>query len=146
MNTANTGYTVDPYLFLNGRCEEAIEFYRKALGAQVQMLMRIKDAPPGAMTRDMPPGWEDKILHATISIGGHSTIMMADGCPDQRTIEGFALSAQVSTPPEAEKVFKALAEGGQVQMPLTKTFFSPAFGMLKDKFGVAWMVYVTQQP
>jgi PhnB protein len=130
---------VQPYLFFNGRCEEAFEFYRKAAGAEVVMLMRYKESPDPGMH---PPGMGDKIMHMTFRIGD-STISASDGhCEGQPKFEGFALSI---TPPDeaaAKRLFAALGEGGQVQMPLTKTFFSAAFGMVADRFGVSWMVYV----
>lgn len=132
---------VQPYLFFDGRCEEAIEFYRQALGAEVTMLMRFKDNPepqPG-MT---PPGAENKVMHASLRIG-ESTVMASDGeCHGQASFQGFALSLSASNEAEADRLFTALAEGGQIQMPLTKTFFSPRFGMVADRFGVSWMVIV----
>ncbi len=130
---------VEPYLFFNGRCEEAIAFYRKTVGAEVQALMRFKDSPDPAMN---PPGQEEKVMHASFKIG-QTQIMASDGrCGGKTDFEGFALSISVSDAEEAQRFFKALSEGGQVQMPLTKTFFSPAFGMVADKFGVGWMVIV----
>ena len=131
---------IQPYLFLDGRAEEAIEFWRKAVGAEVQMLMRWKDCPDkGNAPTPMP---DDKVMHASIRIGD-STILASDGnCSGQVKPQGFALSLTAKDPAEAQKLFGALSEGGEVQMPLGKTFFSPAFGMLADKFGVSWMVYV----
>jgi PhnB protein len=141
MNTAKADYAIHPYLFFSGRCEEAINFYSKGLGAEVVMLMRFKDAPPGAATQPMPPDWGDKVMHARIRIG-NSTILVSDGCPEKQEMKGFSLSLTVPSAAEAEKLFAVLSNGGQVQMPLTKTFFSPAFGMVKDRFGAMWMVYV----
>ena len=130
---------VQPYLFLDGRAEEAIEFYRRALGAEVTMLMRFKDSPEKGMN---PPGTENKIMHASLRIGD-TTVMASDGnCQGQAKFQGVALSVTVANEAEAERVFTALSDGGQVQMPLTKTFFSPRFGMTADRFGVSWMVYV----
>lgn len=131
---------IQPYLFLEGRTEEAIAFWRKAVGAEVQMLMRWKDCPEkGNMPNPMP---DEKVMHASIRIGD-STILASDGnCSGEAKPQGFALSLTAKDPAEAEKAFNALSDGGQVQMPLGKTFFSPAFGMLADKFGVSWMVYV----
>jgi PhnB protein len=130
---------VQPYLFLDGRAEEAIEFYRRALGAEVTMLMRFKDSPEKGMN---PPGTENKIMHASLRIGD-TTVMASDGnCQGQAKFQGVALSVTVANEAEAERVFTALSDGGQVQMPLTKTFFSPRFGMTADRFGVPWMVYV----
>ena len=136
---------VQPYLDLNGRCEEAIEFYKKALGAKVEMLMRFKDAPKGAMPGEIPPTVENKILHAALKIG-EGTVMASDGrMQGKPSYQGIALSLDLRTKEEAERTFRALSEGGQVQQPLMQTFFSPAFGMLADRFGVSWMVIVPQQ-
>ncbi len=140
MSTATNSPAIQPYLFFEGRCEEAIEFYRKALGAEVVMMMRFKDSPDPAMAS---PGSENKVMHANIRIGG-SNLLMSDGrCQTPARFEGFALSLTVSDQAEAGRLFAALGQGGQVQMPLTKTFFSPRFGMVADKFGVSWMIYVT---
>jgi PhnB protein len=130
---------VQPYLFFEGRCEEALEFYRRALGAEVEMLMRFKDSPdPGAC----PAGAQDKVMHASFRIGD-STVMASDGrCQGQPSFQGIALSLTAADDAEAERLFGALAEGGQVQVPLAKTFFSSRFGMLSDRFGVPWMVVV----
>jgi PhnB protein len=133
---------IQPYLFFDGRCEEAIEFYRKTLGAEAVMLLRWKDCPEPAQPGMIPPGSENKIMHGRLKIGG-STVLMSDGeCRGKAEFQGFSLSVTVANNTEAERVFAALGDGGQVQMPLGKTFFSPAFGMLADKFGVSWMVYV----
>jgi len=132
---------VEPYLHFDGRCEEAIEFYRKALGAEVNMLMRFKDSPDPAMC---PPGSQNKIMHASLQIG-ESTVMVSDGrCTNQAEFKGFSLSITANDEAEAKRLFAAIGQGGQVQMPLAKTFFSPAFGMLTDRFGVLWMVLVGQ--
>ena len=134
---------VQPYLFFDGRCEEAIEFYRKALGAEVGMLMRYKDSPepqPGMV----PPGSENKVMHACLRIGDTS-LMASDGsCQGQPSFQGFSLSLTVSTNAEAERLFRVLADGGETRMPLTKTFFSSRFGMLADRFGVGWMIVVEE--
>jgi PhnB protein len=131
---------IQPYLFFDGRCEEAIEFYRRALGAEVTMLMRFKDSPDPGM---VAPGAGDKVMHASLRIG-ETTVLLSDGrCQGRPSFAGFALSLTVSTEAEAERLFGALGDGGQVQMPLTKTFFSARFGMVADRFGVSWMVYVT---
>jgi PhnB protein len=135
---------VQPYLFFNGRCEEAIEFYRKALGAEVGMMMRFKESPEPPQPGMVPPGSENKILHASFRIG-ETTVMASDGhCSGKADFQGFTLSLTLSREADADRLFKALADGGQVQMPLAKTFFSPRFGMVADRFGVSWMVYVTQ--
>ncbi len=130
---------VQPYLFYEGSCEEAIAFYRKAAGAEVLMLMRFKEAPEqDAASRGNP----DKIMHASLKIG-QSTIMMSDGrCSGKPAFNGLALSLIVRTEAEAKGAFSALADGGAVGMPLAKTFFSPHFGMLTDRFGLMWMVMV----
>ncbi len=130
---------VQPYLFLDGRCEEALAFYRKALGAEVEMMLRFKESPDPAM---VPPDGGDKIMHACFRIGD-TRVMASDGrCLSQPTFQGFALSLTVNDEAEADRFFGALSDGGQVQMPLAKTFFSPRFGMVGDRFGVSWMVLV----
>ena len=133
---------VQPYIFLDGRCEEALEFYRKTLGAQVTMMMRFKDSPEPHQPGMLAPGSENKIMHTQFTVGS-TTVLASDGrCMGKPNFQGFALSLTVSTPAEAQRLFTALADGGQIQMPLAKTFFSPSFGMLADRFGVMWMVYV----
>jgi len=132
---------IQPYLFFDGRCEEAIGFYKKTLGAEVEMLMRHKDSPDPTMRP--PRGADEKILHARVRIG-ESIMLASDGeCEGRANFQGFALSLTVANEEQAQRLFNALADGGQVQMPLTKTFFSPRFGMVADRFGVSWMVYVT---
>ena len=129
---------IQPYLFFEGRCDEAIELYRETLGAEVTMLMRFKDSP-----EPVTHGAADKVMHASLRIG-ETTVLVSDGrCLGQPSFQGFALSLTVASNSEAERLFAALSDGGQVQMPITKTFFSPSFGMLTDRFGVAWMIYVT---
>lgn len=140
--TSNT--LIQPYLFFGGRCEEALEFYRSALGAQVDMIMRHKDSPEPPPPGLLQPGFEDKIMHASFHVG-ETTIMASDGCREDSSFSGFSLSLTVPSEPEADRVFALLADGGQVQMPLTKTFWSPCFGMLTDRFGVGWMVIVPAQ-
>jgi PhnB protein len=135
--------SVQPYLFFDGRAEEAIEFYKRALGAEVTALMRFKDSPEPAKPGMMPPGSEDKVMHASFSIG-ETTVMASDGrCQGQPSFKGFALVLTARDEAEADRLFGALGEGGEVQMPLAKTFFSPKFGMVADRFGVSWMVIVT---
>jgi PhnB protein len=130
---------VQPYLFFDGRCEEAIEFYRRTLGAEVVFLMRFKESPEPAMT---PPGSENKVMHATLRVGD-TQIMASDGdCRGKPTFQGFSLSLTVAADQQAERLFAALGEGGQVQMPLTETFFATQFGIVADRFGVSWMVHV----
>jgi PhnB protein len=132
---------IEPYLSFEGRCEEAIDFYRQALGAEVEMLMRMKDnpePPPGGT----PAAIADKVLHASLKIGGNR-VMMSDGMMQgPGEFKGFALSISVADEAAAKKVFAAVAEGGQAHMPLGRTFWSPCFGMAADKFGVMWMVSV----
>jgi PhnB protein len=134
---------VQPYLFFNGRCEEAINFYKKALGAEVLMLMRFRenpDTPPPGM---VPPGSEDKVMHACLRIG-ETEVMASDGmCSGNAAFTGVSLSLEVPNEAEADRLFNALGEGGQVQMPIGKTFFSPRFGVVADRFGVSWMVVTT---
>ena len=133
---------IEPYLFFNGRCEEAVEFYKNALGAEVTMLMRFKESPEPQPPGMLPPGCENKIMHVSLRIGD-TTVMGSDGrCTGQTEFQGFSLSLTVANEAEAERKFAALADGGQVQMPLSKTFWSPRFGMVADRFGVAWMVTV----
>ena len=133
---------VQPYLFFDGRCEEALEFYRRALGAEVTMLMRFKDSPEPPEPGMVPPGAGDKVMHASFRIGD-TEVMASDGqCAGRPSFQGFALSVTARDGAEAERRFAALADGGQVQMPLAKTFFSASFGMVADRFGVSWMIYV----
>ena len=136
---------IEPYLFFNGNCEEALEFYRKALGAKVEFMMRFKESPDPAPPGMVPPGFEDKIMHANVRIG-QATIMASDGCAQEKpTFQGFSLSLSVPTEAEADRAFTALADGGEVRMPLQKTFWSPRFGMLQDRFGVGWMIGVLSE-
>jgi PhnB protein len=144
MTASNSTTSIQPYLFFGGRCEEAIEFYRKALSAEVERLVRFKEAPepqPG-----MPECFAEKVMHATLRIG-ETMLMASDGrCEGAATFEGFSLSISVSDEAEADRVFGALSEGGLVTMPLEKTFWAPKFGMLQDRFGVGWMISVMQKP
>src|SRR5690606_5216239 len=127
---------VQPYLFFSGNCEEAIDFYRRALGARTDMVMRYKESPEAPPPGMVPPGWEDKIMHASFHIGD-SLVMASDGCPEGTGgFGGFSLAITAKDGAEAERLFAALADGGKVQMPLAKTFFSPKFGMCADRFGV----------
>lgn len=133
---------VEPYLFFNGRCEEALDFYRSALGAEVTSLMRYKDSPEPMEPGMVPPGSENKVMHANLRIG-ETQIMASDGdCAGQSDFRGFSLTITVADAAEADRMFAALADGGQVQMPLARTFWSPRFGMLVDRFGLGWMVNV----
>ena len=136
---------IQPYLFFGGRCDEAIAFYGRALGAQVEVLMRHRDSPepppPGMLT----PGFENKVMHATMRIGD-AIVMASDGCDEQARFDGFRLSLTLPNEAEARRAFTGLADGGQIQMALTKTFWSPCFGMVTDRFGVGWMVTVAAEP
>jgi len=135
---------VQPYLFFDGRCEEAIEFYRKKLGAEVTAMMRFSEAPEPHPPGMIPPGAEGKIMHSAFRIGD-TTVMGSDGnCKGAPSFQGFSLTISVKNEPEAERLFAALGDGGQVQMPMAKTFFSPRFGMVADRFGVSWMVIVAE--
>lgn len=136
---------VQPYLFFDGRCEEALAFYRTALGAEVTALLRFKDSPEPPQPGMVLPDAEDKVMHASFRLGD-TTVMASDGnCRGQPSFQGFSLTLSVSDPEEAKRLFVGLAEGGQVQMPLSETFFSPSFGMVADRFGVSWMVIVAAE-
>ncbi len=133
---------VQPYLFFDGRCDEALDFYKRAVGAEVTMLMRFKDAPEPSLCN---PGSENKVMHAQLRIGD-TVVLASDGrCENKPKFEGFALTVSAKSESEADTVFAALGGGGQVTMPLAKTFFAQRFGMLSDKFGVHWMVIVPPQ-
>ncbi len=145
MSTSNNNRIIQPYLFFNGSCEQAVEFYRNALGAEVEMTMRFKESPEPPPPGAVPPGFENKIMHTSFRIG-QTTIMASDGCSTEKpNFEGFSLALSVSNEAEADRVFAALSAGGQVRMPLTKTFWSPRFGMLTDRFGIGWMISVPGQ-
>jgi PhnB protein len=133
---------VQPYLFFDGRCDEALEFYKKAIDAKVDMLMRFKDAPDQSM---ISPGSKDKVMHAAVHIGD-TQVLMSDGrCQGKPTFQGFSLTITAPDAAEAERRYNALADGGQVQMPLAETFFASRFGMVADKFGVGWMILVEKK-
>ena len=133
---------VQPYLFFDGRCEEAIEFYKRALGAEVEMLMRFNESPEPPPPGMVPPGSESKVMHACLRIGD-AAVMASDGrCQGRPSFAGFSLSLTARDEAHADRLFGALADGGEVQMPLAKTFFSPRFGMVADRFGVSWMIIV----
>jgi PhnB protein len=133
---------VQPYLFFDGRCEEALEFYRAKLGARIEMLMRFSESPEPPQPGMCAPGSDDKVMHVSFRIGD-TQVMASDGqCLGKPSFQGFSLSLTVPDETEAERLFAALGENGQVQMPLAKTFFSPRFGMIADRFGVSWMVLV----
>ncbi|CAN5436677.1 VOC family protein [soil metagenome] len=144
MPTPTSTQTIQSYLFFNGRCEEALEFYKKALGAEVGMLMRFKDAPdqegcPGGQKPD-----ENLVMHCDFTVKG-SVIMASDGMGQGGPkFDGFCLSVTATDEAEAQKFFAGLSDGGSVTMPLGKTFYSPCFGMVEDRFGLGWMVIVPQ--
>ncbi|MBR0680065.1 VOC family protein [Roseomonas eburnea] len=128
---------VQPYLFLNGRCEEAIAFWQKAVGATPGMVLRFRDNPEPSQ---IPPGSEDRIMHASIKVGA-TEILASDGCAEgAASFAGFSLAFTADSVGEAERTFATLSEGGQVQMPMAKTFFAATFGVVQDRFGVSWMV------
>ncbi len=138
---------VQPYLFFDGRCEEALDFYRRALGAEVTALMRFGDSPEAATCPDGAAVAKDKVMHASLRIG-ETTLMASDGpAPGSRPVfQGFSLALSPSDDAEAQRLFAALGDGGQVQMPLGKTFFASSFGVVADRFGVSWMVVVAPAP
>jgi PhnB protein len=134
---------VQPYLFFDGRCEEALAFYKTALGADVTALMRFKDMPDPDEHGMVPPGAGEKIMHASFRVGD-TTVLASDGqCSGRPNFQGFALSLDVPDESTAEKCFAALGEGGEIKMPLARTFFALRFGMVTDRFGVSWMVHVS---
>lgn len=133
---------VQPYLFFDGSCEQAIEFYRTAIGAEVHQLMRYKESPDPCPDGMLAPGSEEKVMHVSFKIG-ETTVMASDNPGAEKSgFDGFSLSISVSSEDEANRFFTALAEGGSIQMPLGKTFWSPCFGMLTDHFGVSWMISI----
>jgi PhnB protein len=139
--------SVQPYVFFDGRCEEALEFYSAKIGAQVKEKMRFSEAPPTPEMEgcgEMPPGSENNIMHASFQLGD-STVMVSDGMGGgQPKFEGFSLAYSLKSDEEAKRIFDALAEEGQIQMPLGPTFWTSSFGMVADKFGVSWMVMTEQ--
>lgn len=130
---------IQPYLFFGGRCEEALEFYQHALGAEIEMVMRFNESPEPPPPGAVPEGYENKVMHASFRVG-ESQVMASDGCGEHAGFQGFSLSIAVETEADADRVFNALADGGGVTMPLRKKFWSPRFGMLTDRFGVQWMI------
>lgn len=143
MTTPKDNRIVQSYLFFAGNTEQALEFYRKAIGAEVEMIMRFKDSPEPPPPGMLAPGYENKVMHSSFRIG-QTTVMASDGCgsDDNKGFQGFSLSLAVDTEAEADRYFNALADGGKVEMPLGKTFWSPRFGMLTDRFGIGWMINV----
>lgn len=146
MSSFTLNSPVQPYLFFGGRCDEALEFYRTTLGAEVLMLMRYKDTPDARTPDMLPPGSEEKVMHASFRLG-QSELMASDGmCEGQPKFDGFSLSVTAADEDEAERIFAALAQGGKINMPLMKTFWAPRFGMVEDRFGLGWMVSVVHKP
>ena len=141
----NSVSQVKPYLFFDGRCDEALDFYQRALGAEVLQLFRFKDGPPqdtqegcAPMTAEMG----DKVMHACLRIG-NAQVFASDGmCQGKPSFQGISLAYETASDAEAERIFAALAEGGQIQMPIAPSFFSTRFGMVADRFGVSWMITV----
>lgn len=136
--------TLQPYLFFGGRCEEAIAFYRTALGAQLEMLLRFSESPDPVPAGMLPAGQENNVMHASLRVGGN-VILLSDGCGETPAFSGFSLALNFPTEAEVDRVFAALAQGGSVGMPLGKTFWSPRFGMVTDRFGLGWMIGVTAE-
>jgi PhnB protein len=137
---------VQPYLFFDGRAEEAAEFYRKAIGAEVTMLLRFKECPEPAQPGAMPQGSEEKVMHMSLQIG-QSMVLASDGqCQGKPNFQGFGLTLSAADEAEADRLFAALGDGGEVRMPMAKTFFSPRFGMVADRFGVTWMIITEGRP
>ena len=133
---------VEPYLYFNGRCEEALNFYRDAIGADIVSLMRFSESPVPCSPEMVPPGSEHKVMHACIRVGD-STLMASDGmCTGEAKFAGVTLTLNAENDADAKRLFAALGDGGQVQMPMTATFFASSFGMVADRFGVSWMVLV----
>ncbi len=133
--------SVQPYLFFSGRCEEALAFYEKAVDAKVLFKMRFNESPDAVPEGMLQAGFENKIMHASLTIG-KMTIMASDGCDDKSKFDGFRLALSLPNEAAADAAFDALAEAGKVDMPMMKTFWSPRYGMVTDKFGVGWMVMV----
>ena len=138
--------TISTYLFFSGRCDEALQFYTQALGAKMEMVMRFNESPDPVPEGMLQAGFENKIMHASFYIGD-TRVMASDGCDDKSKFDGFRMVFSTSSEAEAHQAFNALADGGTVQMPLCKTFWSPCYGMVTDKFNVGWMVMVPgEQP
>jgi PhnB protein len=134
---------IQPYLFFDGRCEEALEFYQAKLGAKVEMLMRFKENPETAAN---PPGSAEKVMHCAFRIGDTQVLASDGNCSGKASFQGVSLALTTADVAEAERRFAALREGGQVQMPMAETFFSPAFGVVADRFGVSWMILAEPKP
>lgn len=135
--------SLTPYLFFSGRCDEAIQYYRTHLNGELQMLMRFSESPDPVPEGMLPPGFETKVMHASMTVAG-IPLMLSDGCEEQAQFRGFRLALTVPDSPTVHRYFAALADGGAIDMPLTKTFWSPCYGMVTDRFGVEWMVMVVE--
>ncbi|MEI6201047.1 MAG: VOC family protein [Enhydrobacter sp.] len=137
---------IQPYLSLDGRAQEAIDFYKEAIGAKVEMVMHFKDAPP-EMQSQINPASRDKVMHACIKVGDTPVFLTDGSCNNKAVFSGVTLTLNADSDAQAEKLFKALTkDGGKETMPMTETFFATRFGMLADKFGVAWMILKAKQP
>jgi len=134
-------HLVQAYLFFGCNCEEALDFYRTTVGAEILMLMRYKESPEPPPPGMVPPGFEEKVMHASFRIG-ETTLMASDGCGEGQAFNGFSLSLTLPDEAVAQRAFAALAQSGKIDMPLDKTFWSPCFGMLTDRFGLGWMINV----
>ena len=137
--------TITPYLFFGGRCDEALDFYRTAVGAEVTMVMRFNESPDPTPPGMLAPGFEEKVMHASFQIAG-CTVMASDGCAPGQGFQGFSLALTLPTEADVDRYFAGLSAGGTVTMPPTKTFWSPRYGMLTDRFGINWMLMVLGQP
>lgn len=142
----STGSNLNPYLFFGGRCQEALDFYREAVGAKVGMVMRFSDSPDPVPEGMLAKGFEDKVMHSEFEVGGVN-VLASDGCNEgDGGFHGFSLALTTPTEAEAHRAFDALAAGGKVGMPLQKVFWSPLYGMVTDRFGLQWMVMVPGEP
>ncbi|NKB46509.1 MAG: VOC family protein [Legionellales bacterium] len=141
MNKKNTHPLIQPYLFFNGCCEEALEFYKTVLNAEIEMLMRFNESPEPIPTDELPTGFNNKIMHASFKVGD-ATVMASDGYQEGSNFAGFSLALTFATVQEVQRVFHLLADGGEVQMPLAETFWSALYGSVTDRFGINWMVMV----
>lgn len=137
---------IQPYLFFQGRCDEAIAFYQANVGLELVMLMRYNECPEPVPPGMLAPGWETKVMHSSLRIGD-TVVMASDGCggaDEAGGFNGFSLSLTLPDESAASLAFAALSEGGTVTMPLGKTFWSPCFGMLQDRFGLGWMITIPE--
>lgn len=132
---------IEPYLFFGGRCDEALAHYGEVFQTQPEMVMRFADSPEEPPPGAVPDNWGDKVMHAAIRVG-ETLVMLSDGCEPAAPFSGMSLSVTLPGEVECRRVFDALADGGEVSMPLGPTFFSPCFGMVKDRFGLGWMITV----